>query len=40
MNLYNTKKNFTVNIFYGSQLGFVESVAKYFEKEIKKKYKN
>ena len=39
MNVYNTKKNFTVNIFYASQLGFVESVAKYFEKEIKKNTK-
>lgn len=39
MSFYNTKKNFTVNIFYGSQLGFVESVAKHFEKEIKKNTK-
>tara|TARA_Y100000991_G_scaffold211041_1_gene193053 strand:+ start:1145 stop:1660 length:516 start_codon:yes stop_codon:yes gene_type:complete len=35
MDLYKTKKNFVINVFYGSQLGFVESVVKHFEKKIR-----
>lgn len=34
-----TKKNISIFIFYGSQTGYAESVAKHLHKEIREKIK-